>query len=61
MYGSVLRATPIFGVDGTMMLEGKGGKIVKVVGGDKRWEELHKRVTEHVRFAFLNTNAVPTS
>lgn len=40
IYGSTLRATTVFGQDSE--------------GGEKRWEDLHTRVVEHVCKYFLS-------
>lgn len=48
LYGAHLRATKVFGPDGTIGVAGDIEDEEKGAG-DKRWEVLHDRVVEHVR------------
>lgn len=49
LYGPELRRTKVFGVKGTPAVdEGDIEEEDKLAKGDKRWETLHVRVTEHV-------------
>lgn len=57
LYGPTLRQSPVFAVDSKLGVKTgpkSEGKTTEAVDkpGDVRWEELHKRVIEHVRFPF---------
>lgn len=54
LYGPSLRSTRVFGANGTQQLDAGDisdqNESAKDAKGDKRWEELHLRVVEHVCF-----------
>ena len=47
LYGPGLRETKVFGPDGTKGVEGDIEETINAGQGEKRFEELHKRVVEH--------------
>jgi 26S proteasome regulatory subunit N5 len=49
LYGASLRSTKVFGSTGVNGIEGDIEETSTSGNGDKRWEELHNRVVEHVR------------
>jgi hypothetical protein len=50
LYGPALRKSKVFGPKGTAGVDaGDIEEEDKFAQGDKRWEELHQRVVEHVR------------
>ena len=58
LYGSTLRQSPVFAVESKLGVKtgskAEGKETEKVENpGDARWEELHKRVIEHVRKSVL--------